>query len=81
MLCNVGGGQINVFPGFLVARDADGLQRLIDQSLAADKDQTDTDTPFSAVTIAQSAGPAAGGDRAVQKAAFVEDPYLGKNLE
>src|SRR5262249_19842390 len=71
MLCNLVGTQIYVFPSFLVARDAPTLKRLIDQSLQSDTDNGDT--AFSAATIAQSTGQKAGGERSIQKAAFVAD--------
>ncbi len=70
LLCNFGGEKINVLPAFLVAGDANSLQHLVDHST---KDETDSKTRFSAVTIAQSTGQRAGGDRAVRKAGFVSD--------
>jgi len=77
LLLNYGNGQLNVYPGFLMAEDSTVLSQLVDRAINCQPMQISDVRP---VVVSQFTDPKSGGMRSVQKAKVMEDLFEELNI-
>jgi hypothetical protein len=77
-LAKLGGGELNVYPSIFVAPDLPSFKSLVDHSIKLSPINKQALAP---VLICQSTTESAGGLRAVEKTAFLEDMFDAQGIK